>query len=89
MLTIKEMLQLTLRNITNAFGDPGNNCDGICSIPAYLEDKMLISSAERLELFNYLDAILPTRSYYNDYCWEPGELSPRISWLNERISRVR
>ena len=94
MKTNKELLQLLLEHIKEAFEFNKMFYDGICLIPAYLDGKGLITTAEYHLLRSYLNIkIKPLLNTNNDqykhgYAWKPGILPPRIEWLQDQINEL-
>lgn len=90
MKTYKELLQLTLDVIGEAFEDPRYACDGLCLIADYLIKRDLIVNFENVKLKNYLIKHLPEQMLTPSfgYCWTPGSLIPRVIWLKEQIDKL-
>ena len=75
MRTLSELFQLMLAN-QQLFKN------GLCNWVHAMRDSAYISEEEGIRLLTYL---------YNHrvkdigYWWTPGEITPRIKWLNEQI----
>lgn len=90
MRTNKKLLQILLDNIEEIFSDTSNICNGLCILTSYLCEKKIISRDEKGKIKIYLSDCLPKRiggcNYNSLYCWKPGELEPRVKWLEEQIN---
>lgn len=93
MKTTKELLQLVLDHIKEAF-ELFTFYDGICLIPAYLQEKELITNPEYIHLRRQINSkISPIIDMSCDgwkagYAWKPGVLEPRIKWLQGQINML-
>lgn len=78
---------LELLNITRSYILDENSVWGLCLVPANMYNRTIITYDEYNILCKYLRDNLPTRKYVeNDaFCWKPGSIRPRITWLNTRI----
>lgn len=88
MKTNKELLQILLDNIEEAFSS--KIYDGLCSLVGHVHRELFVSTYDANRLYEYLFLGLPTRfsqGGYRGYCWIPGKLEPRIKWLKEQINK--
>ena len=82
--TIEELLALVRDNLEKCF--EGFNA-GICSVVVTLWWLGKINDDEEVALCSFLESALPKRMH-NGYCWEEGEIEPRMKWLNEEIKKL-
>ena len=84
--TIKELLQVMLDNQHLFY-------EGLCRLSVSLTSKGLISFHEKDMLLTYIKANRPKLraciryifcTEFN-YYWTPGDITPRIKWLNKHI----
>lgn len=70
---------------------------GICAVitSSYRWSDLTLKEVSRLH--NYLEENLPPKRFKlnfvrveagNEYCWEPGLLSPRLEWLDQEILKT-
>ena len=59
---------------------------GLCSSVDTMFFKDKLSGQELSKLREYLRKNLPPETV-DFYCWKPGEVKPRIKWLNEQIAK--
>jgi hypothetical protein len=85
MRTIKELLELMLKNRTNRLRF------GLCVVASDLYKMMVITKEEYLRLQKYIDENQPRNLYnwfglrYTQFYWKPGDRKPRIKWLKKHI----
>lgn len=64
---------------------------GLCDVADTLLTKEHITIDERIILFEYMRTHLPKRTVLGKltgaaiFCWEQGDLEPRIKWCNEQL----
>jgi hypothetical protein len=80
MRTRKELLLVMLDHIKWI----GTYAKGLCSLNNRLFESKIISLKEREIIEDYLSTRLPL-PMRNGYCWQAGEIKPRIEFLNELI----
>lgn len=61
---------------------------GLCMLTAKLGDLSIINKDEEEKLIHYIDKNRPRRMEFM-YGWTPGEISPRLEWLNDNIRQLR
>jgi hypothetical protein len=57
---------------------------GICAWNGILLMKELINGDEHYSTIIYIIDKLPPKTN-GVYCWTPGDITPRIEWINEQI----
>jgi len=81
MRNIKELLQVMLSNINkiNSWND------GMCILAVKLLGEQIITNDEYNCLLKHIKSNPPKNRYDNSYFFEPGQIQPRIEWLEKHI----
>lgn len=62
---------------------------GLCHVVTQLYLDNIINYYELLEIRHYFDENKPNEQHSRVYWWKPGEIEPRIKWLNEHIEKLK
>jgi hypothetical protein len=84
----KEENQIVLKVFRLMLENEGFFRTGICRWNGILLMRDLINSAEFYSTKNYLYTNLPPTLENSIYCWDKGDITPRIEWINEQIVKL-
>lgn len=94
MKTYKELLTILRDTLLNT---ENNNklYDGMCLTIHHLYVIDLISHDEKVKINNFIRKNRPLKGQhynknqkYSPYWWPPGDVKPRVNWLNSKIKQL-
>lgn len=87
MRTLRELLEVMAKETpTHVRIDSPYFIRGLCDLITHLFCEDVITSEEVCLLDDYLIEHLSSGGL--TYQWEPGEVKPRVHWLNEQIKKL-